>query len=339
MATCRKRGTRFEFCIRRRGVLPKPVWLSFPTQEEGEAYCARIERLLDSGVVPDELADRAQPLTTISLAYERYQSVEPVSTADEACWNVILTRWGMTRIAAVNYAWVEQQVDRCKTEWKLAPSTIRHQMGAMARLWDYLLKREVVATNPFRLLRKGYASGERKDEERDRRVSGEEVARLVGVLDGEMLALAMLALETAMRMREIYTLDAEQIDVAQRTVFLDKTKNGDKRQVPLSSTALAVLADMPKAGRLFPALFDGDFSKLALRRTTSRYSVAFGRAAKTIGADDIHFHDLRHEATSRFFERTTLSEFEIAKITGHRSPRMLMRYANLRGSNLAAKLW
>jgi integrase len=228
-------------------------------------------------------------------------------------------------------------------EWKLAPSTIRHQVGALARLFDWLLKRQAVATNPFRALRKGYATGARADVERDRRVTGEEIARLIGVMEGELLAVTMLALETAMRMREIYTLEVGQVDVARRTIFLDKTKNGDKRQVPLSSTALAVLAELPAmqkdAGRLFPALFDGDHEALALRRSTSRISVAFGRAATLIGAGDIRFHDLRHEATSRLFERTTLSEFEIAKITGHRSPRMLMRYANLRGSTLADKLW
>ncbi len=46
-----------------------------------------------------------------------------------------------------------------------------------------------------------------------------------------------------------------------------------------------------------------------------------------------------HEATSRFFERTKLSDLQIAKITGHKDPRMLSRYANLRGSDLANQLW
>jgi integrase len=56
-------------------------------------------------------------------------------------------------------------------------------------------------------------------------------------------------------------------------------------------------------------------------------------------AEDLRFHDLRHGATSRFFERTTMSEGKIMKITGHSSTRMLMRYASLRGSNLAKELW
>jgi integrase len=58
-----------------------------------------------------------------------------------------------------------------------------------------------------------------------------------------------------------------------------------------------------------------------------------------LGLDDLNFHDTRHEATCRLYERTTLSDLQIAKITGHKDPRMLMRYANLRGSDLAEKLW
>lgn len=57
------------------------------------------------------------------------------------------------------------------------------------------------------------------------------------------------------------------------------------------------------------------------------------------GCGDLHFHDLRHEATSRLFERTNLSGEAIMKITGHRSHAMVMRYLSLRASELAASLW
>jgi len=319
-------------------LLPRPVWVSFTTKDEGEAWCARVEKLLDSGVIPEELSDRAKPLTTISLAHERYQSVEPVSSADESYWPVILKRWGLARIGTIDYAWVETQVDRCKTEWKLSPSTIRHQIGAMARLWDWLLKRNLVPTNPFRALRRGYASGERKDVERDRRLTRDEEVRLICVLEGELLLLVLLALETGMRMREMYTLTTDQVDRSKRTIFLDKTKNGSKRQVPLSSVALELLQDID-GERVFQNIWNGSLDPLNLRRTTSNTSVAFGRAAKSIGAENLHFHDLRHEATCRIYERTNLSDLQISLITGHKDLRMLRRYANLRGSDLAERMW
>jgi integrase len=162
-----------------------------------------------------------------------------------------------------------------------------------------------------------------------------------------------LALESAMRMREIYTLTLDQVSIPERTVFLDKTKNGSKRQVPLSSVAILKLREYFKhvedgtrkmegfsfkEGRLFP-WWNGSLDVDDLRALTVKLSIQFARVFENAGAADLRFHDLRHEATSRLFERTQMSEFEIMKITGHSSSRMLKRYGNLRGSNLAAKLW
>lgn len=76
-----------------------------------------------------------------------------------------------------------------------------------------------------------------------------------------------------------------------------------------------------------------------LARITSRLSRQFARVFDAAGCEDLHFHDLRHEATRRLYERTNLSDVEIASITGHRNLHMLKRYANLRGSVLAKRMW
>ena len=315
--------------------MPKPVYLTFDTKEEGEAYCARLERVLDSGVIPDELSKQSQILTTLSQAYEIYFKNCPVSVADQANFPILLKRIGSVQILKVDYGWVENFLDRTKTEWNLSPSTIRHHIGSLSRMWDWLVKRQAVATNPFSALRRGYAAGGKEEVHRDRRLEPGEEARLVANLSGDILLLFNLALETAMRMREMYSLEWYQVDLAKRTIFLDKTKNGDKRQIPLSSVALSLLKS-PQSGLVFPSLWDGSEP---FPKATSRISRAFSRAADKAGCPDVHFHDLRHEATCRLFERTQLSDLEIALITGHRDPRMLKRYANLRASSLSLKLW
>ena len=91
-------------------------------------------------------------------------------------------------------------------------------------------------------------------------------------------------------------------------------------------------------GLVFP-WWRGEREDVEMRRCTSLLSRQFGRVFDAAGCGDLRFHDLRHEATSRLYERTRLSDLEIAKITGHKSLRMLARYANLRGSDLAARLW
>jgi integrase len=66
-------------------------------------------------------------------------------------------------------------------------------------------------------------------------------------------------------------------------------------------------------------------------------SQAFDRACKRYGIHGLRFHDLRHEATSRFFE-LGLNPMEVASITGHQDLRMLRRYTHIRPESLVEKL-
>jgi len=157
------------------------------------------------------------------------------------------------------------------------------------------------------------------------------------------LTFFILALETAMRMRECYMLDLTQINLDQRTIYLDRSKNGDRRQVPLSSTAIRALADhmtndraaiKERSGRLFP-YWSGAREEKELDVVTRDLSRVFALVFEAAGAPTLHFHDLRHEATCRLYEKTRLTDVLIARITGHRDLRQLKRYASLRGSDLA----
>lgn len=293
------------------------------------------------------------------------------------------TRLGETPLPKVNYSWAEQWVTSMKHENVLAPSTIRHHVGALARCFDWACRLGVTALvqNPLRLLEKGYATyndedaravrAQKKvpkgDTHRDRRLEDGEEERIRVILNGEKprgkeRAFALkyqaalecifdLALESCMRMREMYTLSPTQVDLVKKTIFLDKTKNGDRRQVPLTTVAIRVLKTYTKhlehgtrgmhgfncSQELFFPWWDGE--QASLEKVTIRLSRQFDRIFVAAGCDDLHFHDLRHEAISRLFERTTLNEIEASRITGHKDPRQLRRYSNLRGSHLATKLW
>ena len=59
----------------------------------------------------------------------------------------------------------------------------------------------------------------------------------------------------------------------------------------------------------------------------------FTRLKEQCGIEDLRFHDLRHEATSRLFEKG-LNPVEVATITGHKDTKMLMRYTHLRAEDL-----
>jgi integrase len=135
-----------------------------------------------------------------------------------------------------------------------------------------------------------------------------------------------LALATGMRRGEILAIKKRDVDFNTRLLLLEETKNGYSRHVPLTGHAVAVLQERSKRaeGKLFPI-------------TANAFRLAWDRVKGRASIDDLHFHDLRHEAISRFFEMG-LSMPEVASISGHRDARMLLRYAHAEKQNVIRKL-
>ena len=81
----------------------------------------------------------------------------------------------------------------------------------------------------------------------------------------------------------------------------------------------------------------GSASQSILPITENTAKMAWKRLVKRAGLVNLRFHDLRHEAISRFFERG-LNVPEVALISGHRDPRMLFRYTHPRAEDIATKM-
>lgn len=380
MAMKRQRGDSWEYTFKKAGVLPKPLYLTFKTEAEGDAYAAKLEALLDRGIVPTEHQTVTRIVTIAQLvsAYMREASIKP---KDMGVLGTVAASMGAEPIAGINAKWVDDWITDMKRVERLAPSTIRSKVGALARCTDWGMRKGLLLMpdHPLRTLPKGYAQynktdaalagGARQDIERDRRLEPGEHEHIMAVIEAGVLPrkqrplvlehkpairlLYLMALESAMRLREMYTLDFDtQVSIPRRTIFLDKTKNGSKRQVPMTTVLVAELErylaerEIPKGHPqtlLFP-WWDGDTSPRALVNLSNELSKLYHDNRNpgifdAAGCVGLKFHDLRHEAVSRLFERTSLTELEIMKISGHSSIKMLARYANLRGQALAARLW
>jgi len=182
--------------------------------------------------------------------------------------------------------------------------------------------------NPVTLVRKPVSP-----PGRDRRLQPGEEEKLFAAVENSknpfLMPVILLAIETAMRQSEIVNLEWKRVYFEKRSVYLDKTKNGHARGIPLSTRALSVLSKLKEqigdSEHVFPGL-----TPEAIKR-------CFARATKRARLVDFHFHDLRHEATSRLFEKG-LTTMEVASITGHRTLSMLNRYTHLRIEDLVNKL-
>ena len=184
----------------------------------------------------------------------------------------------------------------------------------------------VLRSNPVSLISKP-----RTPRPRDRRLEAGELERLLSAGTSPnpwFRPVVLFAIETGMRRGEILSLTWENVHLGKRYVHLPDTKNGDSRDVPLSPMALELLRDLPRNIRSDQVVFPLHFEAL---------KSAWRRACCRAGISDLRFHDLRHEATSRFFEKG-LNVMEVAAITGHKDLRMLQRYTHLRAEDLALKL-
>ena len=170
-----------------------------------------------------------------------------------------------------------------------------------------------------------------KTEERIRRFENDEEERTMAAAKShkKLTRIIRFAVETAMRLGEIAALEWRYVDLTRSTVYLPRTKNDEERTVPLSPIALNILKEI--------ALEKGD-SDNVFGMKPKTITKAFIRVRDRAGVEDFHFHDLRHEATSRLFENTDLDIMEIKSITGHKTLQMLARYAHLRTHRLVARL-
>jgi integrase len=137
--------------------------------------------------------------------------------------------------------------------------------------------------------------------------------------------IILFAIKTGMRRGELLALKWDHIDRQRRSLVIPQTKNGFSRIIPLTKATLQILDTVPTINdRMFPITANG------LR-------AAWNSVRRQAGAEDLHFHDLRHEAISRLFEEG-LSVPEVALISGHRDARMLFRYTHALRGEIMKKL-
>lgn len=350
------------------------VTITCQSEEEAKQVNANLQREIDKGIIPDVIKQRLQgqviiigTVKDLIRSYQRHN--RQLKEYDIAVLNTLYNEIGHVNLHEINFKWIQDWINALKDRRK-TPGTINNKIGSIRRCFDWAVIHETtpVTMNYFRLLPRGFAFGETENKERDRRLEAGEEDAIRRIMAGgkhperqrpaileypEAMQLMMeLALETAMRMREMFTLTWDQVNFDHNAVFLTKTKNGSKRQVPLTTIAKKALMEYklkhrakhhytdPNTKKTYPIILPfWDGRKVSLNSTTNSLSRKWSRIFDHAGLIDFKFHDFRHEATSRFFERTTLQSFEIRKITGHKTERMLDRYANLRASDLAVKLW
>ena len=283
--------------------------------------------------------------TTVKTALERYlKEVTPTKKAstqrsEPGKARKLTEHLGQYSLASLSAEQVARFRDDRLGEGK-SRNTVRLELAMLGHLYTIAIKEwgMGLVANPVSNIRRPVPP-----PGRDRRLRGDEEERLLRACEAHsnpMLAwIVKLALYTGMRHGEIVSLQRGQVNLKRRSIHLTDAKNHSSRTVPLTNKAIGVLREaMNHAIRPMDTelIFFGEPGRDGVRRpySTNRvWRLALGRA----GIENLRFHDLRHEATSRFVE-AGLSDQEVSSITGHKSMQMLRRYTHLRTENLSEKI-
>lgn len=328
--------TAFQLRIRRKGVPNQ--YVTFDTLEDAQQAKLQIEADLSVSVVRDyAIATR----TTLRELMERYLT-EVVPSHKGA--DIEATR---IRRLLRDEAFVDKKLAALVTEdlqdyiqdrlTEVAPATVDRELDLISQTLSYAddVWKIAPVESPFAGLRRP-----KYFNERDRRLLPEEERVILTAAREDanpyIEPVIILALETAMRRGELLGLKLSDVHFAGRYLFLPDTKNGRSRKVPLSKRAETVIRALIEQRSLHGVPEDDD---RLLPLTTNAFKKAFfERVLPRSGVNDLHFHDLRHEAISRFAESGQFSLLELQAISGHRDVRMLQRYAHLLAGNLAVKM-
>lgn len=327
MATITKRKRGFCVQIRRKGYAP--ISRTFASKQDAHEWALEEERKRISPRIKRQLIDPRK--ITLREVLERYvTNVTAIKISRETEHYRIgkLLRSPIVQLSLFDLtpSVIAQFRDERLTVVKAATVArelhiIKQSLNIAKREWGYDLAENPVEMVKYPKIRNA----------RSRRVSDREIGNIVSALKAierhDVVAVIRFAIETAMRRGEILQLEWRHVDLQRRTAHLPRTKNGYARTVPLTNGAMEILLRQDRR-------ID---SKLVFNVTSDALKMCWRRIMIKTQLDDLHFHDLRHEAISRLFEMG-LSMPEVALISGHRDPRMLMRYTHLVPYQLAQKL-
>ena len=191
-------------------------------------------------------------------------------------------------------------------------SSIKHMWHVAQTEWEYPLE------DIFSKLQKV-----KRGNPRNRRLSHKEYQLILfgNHTDSEFRKIIEFAIQTGLRLSEVTRVTKEHI--RENTLLIPKRKNGDTDvEIPLSNKAIELLHRM----------------ELPIRLKSRGIQIKWQRLMRKYEIQDLHFHDLRHEALSRYLENG-VSIQDVQVLSGHKDVRVLMRvYANLRAKDIASKL-
>jgi integrase len=199
----------------------------------------------------------------------------------------------------------------------LKPATINRDVVVLRHMFVKAVAWGKALTNPV-----AHVKPLQVNNRRLRYLSHEEIARLLPIADDMLSPVLITALHTGLRRGELFALTWEDVDFKLGFIRVLHTKNGERREIPMTNTLRATLQHLPRrlsSDYVFPGKTGHGLVDIRKR---------FHRALQEAGIHGVVFHDLRHTFASHLVmagvDLMTVKEF-----LGHKDMKMTLRYAHL----------
>lgn len=339
MATIRKRGVKqWQAIVRRAGFTV--VTKTFETRLGAELWGAEVEKKMLQGCQPCSIDLSRITLGDLLIRYREEVAPRHKGHRVEKYRINGLLRHPISEVFLNELRASHFALYRDEQLKKIKPSTLLKNLGQFNQAietarkeWDLIDIR-----NPISNIRKPTVKNNRS-----RRLSGHEEEQLLqafepairqpdgtygpGIRNQFMKPVFILAIETAARRGELLKLTWNQVDLSDGVATFLDTKNGLDREIPLTKKAREILTELKKSST-------GD---KVFETTDEAIKLCWQRVIKNLGIENLHFHDLRHEAISRLAKKVP-NLIELSKISGHQDLKMLSRYYHISARELVNKI-
>jgi len=330
MATITKRtgklGIKYRAAVRISG--QKPIAKSFSKAADAKAWAVTVE----DKIAKNEFREDEQLFGDIVDQYvSKIGPIMPFGKSKASVLNTLREKLGylkikdMTAPTLINYA-----VGRASA---CCPATVKQDMaylGVVLRTAEAMFG----AKPKFDEYKKSMDQLHRlkviaNSDERERRCSDKELAKVLSAVQSAtpVAEWAHFALVTAMRVSEIGGLKWDDLSDDGKSIIIRQRKHPRRKKdevVPLIPEARNIIARQPRL------LSNPEFIFPHNARTITN---AFRKAINRAGVEDLRFHDLRHEAISRFFEMG-FDSMVVATFSGHKDINMLRRYTHINANKV-----
>lgn len=218
-----------------------------------------------------------------------------------------------------------EQYQTKRTQRGNKPATINRHIATLKHMFTKALDWEMIDEETMKHIRKVKLLEE--NNRRLRYLKKEECPILINACAEHLKPIVVTALNTGMRKTEVLTLKWDSVDLKNGFILLDKTKNGERREIPVNQTVKDTLNRIVRRVDV-PYVFTD-------QKTGNRYrdiKTAFNAACRRAGIKDFKFHDLRHTFASHLV-MAGVDLTSVKELLGHKTLTMTLRYAHLAPSH------